>query len=106
MSADPEIIARLQRPEDYGGVITSSKWIVNRLRSQGPASDMLFTPSQLGVHPENRASYGVNEETVHLLGQDIVEVGWDQDLIINPYAVEEDPLDGYIEKYIKGPADC
>ena len=106
MSADPEIIARLQRPEDYGGVITSSKWIANRLRSQGLASDMLFTPSQLGVHPENRASYGVSEETVHLLGQDIVEAGWDQDLIINPYAVEEDPLDGYIEKYNKGLADC
>jgi hypothetical protein len=63
MSADPEIVARLQRSEDYGGVITSSKWIVNRLRSQGLASDMLFTPSQLGVHPDNRASYGVNEDT-------------------------------------------
>jgi len=96
---DPEIEARLKDPEQFGGVVSVSKWIVNRLKQTGLAHEVQLAPKNLGVHPCNRGKYGVNEESVHNLGKDILEVGWDADAIINPWCVEEDPNDRYIEAY-------
>jgi hypothetical protein len=97
--ADKEILIRLESPDEYGGPMTVANVIIERLRSQGLAHDTLMTPTQLGVHPGNRSSYGVNIQTIHTLATDILQVGWDWNAVGVGWCVEEDPADGYIEKY-------
>ena len=98
-SPDPEIVDRIRDPSLHGGACTVAKFIIERLKSTGLAQDCVLAPSCLGLHPSNRGSYGCNEESVHNLGADILEVGWDWDQIVNPLCVEEDPADRYVERY-------
>ena len=76
-------------------------FILQRLRDHKLLFDMVIPPGRLGVHPNNRGSYGVNVETVHDLGRDIVELGWswDQVRVDAALAVQEDPSDSYIQVY-------
>jgi len=59
---DPGIVAKLEDPEQYGGVVEAANWIVERLKQTGMAVDVKMSPSQLGLHPSNRGSYGCHEE--------------------------------------------
>ena len=97
-SPDARIVAMLADPEKHGGVLTTAKAIVNRLLELKLASKCALAPSQLGVHPNNRSSYGVNEESVHRLGRDIMDMGFSLEEITNnnPWCVAEDPVDNYI----------
>lgn len=97
--ADPEVIARITAPQDFGGVVTCARWIVQRLREAGLAHDMILVPEQLGIHPDNRGKYGINEETVHNLGDDILQVGWNPEEVVSPWCVEDEPTTKYIEKF-------
>ena len=76
-SPDEEIVKRLEEPTRFGGILTVGRFIVNRLKECGLATVQLLTVQQMGVHPNNRSSYGINEESVHTLGGDIAELGWD-----------------------------
>lgn len=95
---DAEIVARLENPQEHGGVLVSAKWIVQRLVTSGLASKCTIAPSQLGIHPQNRSTYGVNEEEIHRLGSDIMDMGFSLEEIAQPWCVQEDPKDLYITK--------
>ena len=97
--ADPEVMARIGAPDNFGGVVTCARWIVQRLKESGLAHDMILAPEQLGIHPDNRGRYGINEETVHALGADILGAGWNPEEIVSPWCVEDDPATRYIEKF-------
>lgn len=97
--ADQEIVKAIADPESKGGVVAASSFVMRRLAAAGLCSDMTLAPKQLGIHPSNRGAYGVNEESVHLLGSDIMEIGWCSERVVGGIAVEEDPLDRYIERY-------
>jgi len=96
--ADPEILAMLADPAEHGGVLVAAKTIVARLLEQGLASKIVLSPSQLGVHSCNRSEYGINEEAVHTLGKNIMDLGFDQEAISHPWCVQEDPMEPYITK--------
>ena len=98
---DPEIVQRLEDPSSYGSINTVCGFILKRLRDAGLIFDQIYPPSRLGAHPNNRGSYGVNVETVHSLGEDIVQLGWswDQVRVDAALAVQEDPSDGYIQAF-------
>ena len=98
LAIDPEIVCRLEAPEQFGGMVACSKYILAKVSFAGLCTQALLSPAQLGAHPSNRSNYGINEESVHKLGADILEVGWDADQLGQPIAVEEGP-DGYITKY-------
>ena len=95
---DPEILARLANPSEYGGVLVAAVFIVTRLLASKLASKIVLAPSQLGVHPCNRSSYGINEDAVHKLGKNIMDLGFCMDEITNPWCVQEDPHDLYITR--------
>ena len=97
--ADPDIVARLERPGEHGGVLASGKFIVARLLQTGLASKIVLSPKQLGLSPDNRSEYGINEDAVHRLGKNIMDLGFDIDEIVNPWCVQEDPVDQYITRY-------
>ena len=100
--ADPEILARLADPTQHGGLMTNYRWIMKRLEDQGLVTEQNFLVDHLGPHPFNRSSYGVNEESVHNLGQDIADLGWDfSELgeVRDRLAAEDDPSDAYIERH-------
>jgi hypothetical protein len=99
VTADPLIVDRIDRPDNYGGIVAASKFIVDRLRDAGLAHDIIIPPGKLGLHPCNRGKYGCHEDSVHQLAADIVEVGWDWEKIRGALCVEEDPSDRYIETY-------
>ena len=97
--ADPQILALLECPQDHGGVVAAAQCIIARLKDQGLAQEAVLRPSEMGVHPANRSSYGINEEAVHTLGENILAIGWSQEKIQQPLCVEEDPVSPYIEPY-------
>lgn len=96
---DSEIVARLDHPQQHGGVVAAAQWIIARLKDQGLAQEQVLRPAEMGVHPANRSSYGINEEAVHTLGENIMAIGWSQEKIQQPLCVEEDPVSPYIEPY-------
>ena len=56
----------------------------------------------MGTHPHNRSSYGINEESVHLLGADIVDLGWEFSslgTVESRIAIEDCPVTRFIEKH-------
>ena len=95
---DSFITDRLSDPQKHGGVLVAAVAIVDHLLETGLASKRVLTPSQMGVHPCNRSSYGVNEVAVHKLGQNIMDLGFSLAEISNPWCVAEDPEDQYITK--------
>ena len=99
LTPDAEICERIKDPEKFNGVVATCKWIVTRLMEVGLAKKVILAPKDLGMHPANRSKYGANHESVHNLGSDIVKLGYDQDLVVTPLCVEEDPQDRYIEEY-------
>ena len=68
LTADPTITEAIAKPASKGGVVGAARFVVDRLKSAGLISEMVLPPMSLGIHPTNRGKYGVNEETVHLLG--------------------------------------
>jgi len=97
---DEEIVRRLDDPEKYGGVFTVIAFILTRLRQLGLAFDQVLRPGRRGVHPQNRGSYGINHSSVHALGRDIIEMGWSwQELGAESIAVQDDPVDSYVQVY-------
>ena len=106
---DSKIMEAINNPEDFGGIVSANKFVIDRLKLAGLASDITLAPSKLGVHPCNRGRSGIHEDSVHALLSDIVEVGWDDRKVLGGYCVEEDPNDRYIEHYNKGltnDSDC
>ena len=100
-SADAEIQQRLAKPSAYGGILSVCKFIKDRLIQQGLLRKQRFRPGDLGMYPGNRAGYGVNHVSVHDLGENIAEVGFDWTAIVDPLAVAEDPATSYIENWNK-----
>ena len=99
-AVDPEIEARLEDPDKFGGILTVGNFILKRLRDTGLIVDREIPPSRLGVHPANRGSYGINVESVHGLGLDITQIGWSWPMLgADPLAVQDDPSDGYIQEH-------
>lgn len=98
-TADPTITEAISKPESKGGIVGAARFVFDRLKSAGLISEMALPPMSLGIHPTNRGKYGVNEETVHLLGGDILSIGWDRERVRGAIAVEEDPVDRYIERF-------
>ena len=106
---DIKIMEAINNPEDFGGIVSANKFVIDRLKLAGLASDITLALSKLGVHPCNRGRSGIHEDSVHALLSDIVEVGWDDRKVLGGYCVEEDPNDRYIEHYNKGltnDSDC
>jgi len=97
-SIDGEIAAAIASPEDLGGIVGASKFILNRLKEAGLAREVVLPPSHLGLHPCNRGKYGAHEDSVHTLATEIFQVGWDSEKLRGAICVEEGP-DGYIEAY-------
>ena len=62
MSVDPEIVDRINDPEAHGGVCQAVTDIIARLRSVNLASERTMEPRALGMHPQNRSSYGCHED--------------------------------------------
>ena len=96
---DPEITKRLDNPTLFGGVLSVVSFVLKALADAGLSRKQRLTPSQLGMHPTNRGRYGANHRTVHSLGEDIGELGWDWSHIRDPIAVEEDPHDSYVLRF-------
>ena len=101
LTADADILQRLSKPKDFGGILTVAKFIKERLIGQGLLRKQRFKPKEIGMSPANRGGYGVNHVTVHELGDNIVEVGFDWSAIVDPLAIAEDPDTSYIENWNK-----
>ena len=96
---DNDIVQAIQSPEAFGGMVAASKFIVDRLRASGLASEVVLAPAKLGVHPCNRSKMGCHEDTVHQLLADIVEVGWNTSKVLGGLCVQEDAQDRQIEAF-------
>ena len=100
--ADGEITKRLKSPEDFGGALSVSQYIIDRLTKQNLAWKQKMVPRNLSPHPCNRGGYGVNVESVHTLGADIAQVGWCWEALgSSSLCVEDCPQSKYIEEYNK-----
>ena len=101
---DPEIIERIENAGLYAAV-ANTKWIVDRLLATGFARKVKLAPKDLGVNQYNRGTYGTNEESCQNLGADILEVGFDEDAVVAPICVEDDPassIEAYNIALVKG----
>ena len=79
--------------ESSGQLVRSVSDAMDCCKKHGVSMSMRITPSDVGVHYDNRDGLGCNSHDVHSLLSAIYEVGW-VDGETNPICVQLDEVDG------------
>ena len=75
--------------------------ITKLLSASGLTYRMKIPPRMVGVHPKNRFGYGVQAQSVHKLGSEIVASGFSVAACSHACAIEENPDDRRIELFTR-----
>jgi hypothetical protein len=96
-AADPINVVLAKIADGSVGIVQASDQILVTLRQMGLAYRMKIHCRQVGFDPSNRDETGGNSAEVHLLGSDIVYVGWSWQQCAHAQAVEAIPGDNAVE---------